>query len=157
MSEETLELLCFQLGDSAFAVDIMGIAEILRGQRVTQVPQAPVHVAGVINLRSVLIPVIDLQQVLLGRPRLSPVTDPKLVVVRTGGRPASFLVDNVLEVASISIAELTPVPGVHPGGKSVVVAAFRRDLPGISSPVVLLVRLRSILEGEALPFVEGIP
>jgi purine-binding chemotaxis protein CheW len=150
MKEKTIELLCFQVGERIFAVDIMGIREILRAQPITLVPEAPSHIAGVLNLRGELLPVVDLRQVLPGAAEVEPAEDPNLIVVRAAGRTAGVLVDRVLEVVSVGVAELIPVPGVEPSGDAIVVAAFRKDLDGADNSVVLLVRLGVLFEEELM-------
>ena len=143
---ETLEVLCFRVGERAFAVDIMGIREILRSHTVTPVPNAPVGVAGVLNLRGELLPVVDLHQVLLGDAIAGARDEAKLVVARAAGRTAGVQVDQVLEVVSVAATELNPVPGSGTAGGESVVAAFRRELDGQGPVVVLLLRLASLLE-----------
>jgi purine-binding chemotaxis protein CheW len=148
MRGETLELLCFQLCERVLAIDIMGIREILRSQKIIPVPEAPPHIAGVLNLRGELMPVVDLHTALPSAPERGSADDPKLVVVRTGRRTAAILVDRVLEVVSVPLAELTPVPGSGPSGDATVVAAFRKELDGSDSSVVLLSRLGALLAEE---------
>lgn len=140
MSGDKLELLCFRVGGRVFALDIMNIREILRRQEVTPVPGAPPHVAGVVNLRGELVPVIDLDRGLLGGVGDGGTEDPKLVVARTGPHTMALLVEQVLEVVSVPVQELLPLPGGETMN-GVAVAAFRAD-PGDDDPgVVLLVRL----------------
>lgn len=154
MKGRTLELLCAQVEDRLLALDIMGIQEILRAPTVVPVPRAPERVAGVFNLRGVLIPVVDLHRAVLGGgPRSCP-GDPKLVVVRAGGRTAGLLVDRVHEVVSVSLNELSPVPAVGDDLGGTLAAAFRREFEEAGSPVVLLLRLGPLLEGLAAP--EGV-
>lgn len=144
MSGENLELLCFQVGGRVFALDIMVIREILRQQVVTPLPGAPAHIAGVINLRGELIPAIDLDRGLLGGPGHEGMVDPKLVVVKTASRKAGVLMDQVLEVVSVPLQDLRPLPG-NEAMEEVAVAAFRRELEGLGPTVVLLVRLAPLL------------
>ena len=68
MSANSLEVLCFRVGERVFAVDIMGIREILRSHTITPVPNAPDSVAGVLNLRGELVPVVNLHHALLHLP-----------------------------------------------------------------------------------------
>ncbi len=151
MSGESLELLCFQVGGRVFAMDIMIIREILRHQVVTPIPSAPPHIAGVVNLRGELIPVIDLDRGLLDGPGHDGMEDPKLVVVRTGSRTVGLLMDQVLEVVSVPVEELQPLPG-NEAMDGAAIAAFRRELEGVGPTVVLLVRPGPLLavEGEVL-------
>ena len=147
MSAASLEVLCFRVGERVFSVDIMGIREILRSHSITPVPHAPESVAGVLNLRGELVPVVDLHHALMQQQQSDWASDEcKLVVVRAGGRTAGMLVDQVLEVVSVGADELNPVPGKDaPGGGNAVVAAFRRELDGEGMAVVMLLRLSTLL------------
>lgn len=140
----SLEVLCFRVGGRVFAMDIMGIREILRSPVVTAVPNAPAEVAGVLNLRGELLPVVDLHRALLHGDAPVSRDEVKLVVARAAGRTAGVQVDQVLEVVSVDATELTPVPGGD--GDTAVVAAFRRELDGQGLAVVLLLRLANLLE-----------
>jgi purine-binding chemotaxis protein CheW len=137
-------VLCFRVGERVFAMDIMGIREILRSPVVTPVPNAPCEVAGVLNLRGELLPAVDLHRALLHEAAAGGRDEIKLVVARVAGRTAGVQVDQVLEVVSVDVTELTPVPGGD--GGTAVVAAFRRELDGQGPAVVLLLRLAVLLE-----------
>lgn len=144
MTTATLELLCVEGGGQVYALDIMVIREILRNQAVTPVPRAPAPVAGVTNLRGELIPVIDLHQAVTGAPARGETADPKLVVVRAAGRVTALRVEQVIEVVSVPLGEMKPVPGTA-GRAGPLVAAFRREGAG----VVLVVLVGALLaEGE---------
>lgn len=139
MSGQTLEALCFRLGERVFAVDIACIREILRSHAVTAVPRAPAHLAGVLNLRGELLPVFDLHRALLGAAPGEGTEETRLVVLRAGGRMAGVVVDQVLDVTSVPVRELQPVPGSRPGS-SAVAAVFRSEGPAGEPSVVLLLR-----------------
>ena len=79
---DNLELLCFRVGERVFAMDIMCIREILRSCVVTPVPNAPPGVAGVLNLRGALLPVVDLHRALLDGDSDGVREEAKLVVAR---------------------------------------------------------------------------
>lgn len=147
-----LQVLCFLVGGRTFAADIRGIREILRNQRFTPVPHTPPHVAGVLNLRGELIPVVDLHSVLMGATTVGATEERKLVVVVSRGRTAALLVDQVLDVVTVRPEELTQVPGGYGQGKqgesAVVLATFRR-VEGTDDGVVVLVRLAPVVEAAA--------
>ena len=155
MSRDVVKLLCFQLGEQVFAVDIMGIREILRNFKITQVPEAPSHVAGMTNLRGRILPAIDLGRLMLMAQHPDPPGDSKLLVVEVSGQMLGVLVDQVLDVASIPVDELSPVP--VPSRNALTVAAFRGDSEGGGSTLILLLRLRSLLEAAGLPASGGPP
>ena len=61
-------LLLFQLGNDHYALDVAQIAEVMPLVGITRIPQAPPGVAGMFDCRGVPVPVIDLSQLMLGRP-----------------------------------------------------------------------------------------
>src|SRR5450631_1237560 len=54
------EFLCFKVSDEVYGVDIMDIKELIKPREVTEVPRAPSFVSGIISLRGVIIPIIDM-------------------------------------------------------------------------------------------------
>ncbi len=150
MRAGSLEVLCFGVGGRTFAIDIQTIREILKPRSVTPVPHAPGHVAGVLNLRGAMVPVIDLHRALLGRPAEDGRGEPKLVVVSARSRCAALQVDHVYDVLSVRLEELSPLPGAEDPGDAVVVGAFRRDVGGGGPEVVLLVRTGALTAGQTL-------
>ena len=60
-SGEILQLVSFQLGPEEYAIDILGVQEIIRVVEITHVPNAPHYVEGVVNLRGKVIPIINLR------------------------------------------------------------------------------------------------
>jgi purine-binding chemotaxis protein CheW len=88
----------FRLGQDEFGLPVEAVDEVARvPDRVTRVPKAPKFLEGVINLRGVVIPVID-QRRRFDMPRLEQGDGPRLVVVRTGHHRAGLIVDSVSEV-----------------------------------------------------------
>jgi purine-binding chemotaxis protein CheW len=119
---------------------------ILRNQKLTPVPHTPSHVAGVVNLRGELIPVLSLHRILLQGHGPAAGDDPKLVVVQAHGRTAGLLVDQVLDVLSVPAGALTPVSGGIAAEESIVLAAFRTGQD--AEDVVVLVRLAPLVEAQ---------
>ncbi len=115
----TGKFLTFMLSDECYGVEVLKIREIIRTQKITPVPQMPVHVKGVINLRGKVIPVVDL------RVKFNLVAEEAtertciIVVDVDGGQGVNTLlglvVDAVEEVLNISDSEVEPSPdfGTH--------------------------------------------
>ncbi|MFN6981202.1 MAG: chemotaxis protein CheW [Brevundimonas sp.] len=95
-SAESLELISFEIGGQEFCIDIRMVREIRGWAAATPVPQTPSYVLGVINLRGVVMPVLDLRHRLgLGLTEAS--SRHVIVVVQHGDRLAGLLVDAVQE------------------------------------------------------------
>jgi purine-binding chemotaxis protein CheW len=94
-----------------YATDIMGVREIRGWTDTTTVPHAPDYVRGVINLRGVVLPVIDLKARLgMGLTDVSPSN--VIIVVQSGERATGMLVDAVLDIMTLAGDQIQPVPGI---------------------------------------------
>ena len=147
MTGPGLTALCFLVGGRVFAADIRVIREILQPRRLTPVPGAPPGVLGVLNLRGELVPAVD-SHGLLGEPRPEAPPDPKLVVVRAGGRTFGLPVDRLFDVVSVPLDVVAPVPGSEDPGRALVVGMFRKpeSIP-FEGDLVLLLRTGALLQG----------
>src|SRR5664279_4804755 len=92
-----LQVVIFRLAAGSYAVDIAAVREIIRPQSITVVPQAPPFVVGVINLRSSIVPVLDLRS-RCGLPPAEPTKDSRVVVVQVNDQSVGLQVDAVSEV-----------------------------------------------------------
>lgn len=106
---ELLQLVSFNIGEEEFGVDILKVQEINRMLNVTQVPNSPSYVDGVINLRGKVIPVIDLRS-RFGMPRIAHTKNTRIVVVELVGKTVGFVVDAVSEVLRIPKSITEPPP-----------------------------------------------
>ncbi len=92
-----------------FATDIMGVREIRGWTDTTPVPHAADYVRGVVNLRGVILPVIDLKA-RLGMGLSETSSSSVIIVVQSGERLTGVLVDAVLDILSVASDQIQPVP-----------------------------------------------
>ncbi len=106
---DPLRLVRFRVGEERFAVDILRVQEINRMMALTQMPQSPPSVCGVINLRGRIVPVLDFRT-RMGLGATEPGDSSRIIVVDIKGSTLGFIVDEVHEVLQInpSIVEATP-------------------------------------------------
>jgi purine-binding chemotaxis protein CheW len=99
-ASEIRKFLVFRLGEGEFGLPVEAVDEVARApDRITRVPKEPKFLDGVVNLRGVVIPVVD-QRRRFDMPRLEQADGRRLVVVRTGRHRAGLIVDSVSEVLS---------------------------------------------------------
>lgn len=136
-----LKFLCFHLGGRVFALDIMGIREILRLTPITPVPEAPPTVLGIVNVRGELITVLDMRRV-FGVTGEDPVQrDMRIIIASANSIRFGVMVDSVLDVASVELEEIDPAPIDVPG--SPVIGIFKR-VEAEEEKVVVLLRLGAL-------------
>lgn len=104
------QVVVFRLGKEEFGVPIASVQEIVRvPDELIHVPKAPAFVEGVINLRGVVLPVIDLR-LRLGLPRVERSDRQRIMVFLIAGVRTGFIVDQVAEVFKIPNAAIEPSP-----------------------------------------------
>jgi purine-binding chemotaxis protein CheW len=134
------EYLCFRVADEEYALNIMAIKEIIKPREVTEVPRMPDFISGVISLRGVIIPVMDM------RLRLSlPVRGAKgrerIIVLRTDAGFCGVLVDEVVQVARIRKADIEEAPAVL----EEIDREFVRGLGHYDNRMLILLNLDTII------------
>ena len=111
-----MQLVGFQIANENFGVNILTVQEIIRSAPVTNVPNSPIFVEGVINLRGDIIPVIDL------RKRLNLYQDDSdfrknwILILNINHRVVGFIVDRVTEVLKIPEDTIEPPPDIIVAG-----------------------------------------
>lgn len=107
--EESLRsFLTFLIGDAVYGLDLVRMREIIKTRAPTEVPRTPPFIAGIISVRGMVIPVIDLR-VRLSLPARSRDALRCLVVARGEDR-FGLLVDQVLQVVSLAPSEIEANP-----------------------------------------------
>jgi purine-binding chemotaxis protein CheW len=94
-------LLVFRLDGAEYALPIEQVAEIVRMVAITPVPGSPSWMAGAIDLRGSVIPVVDLR-LRLGLPERAPQPSTPIMVGRTGSRVVGLIADEVVDVLDLA-------------------------------------------------------
>jgi purine-binding chemotaxis protein CheW len=123
LAEEILEqeedtqkgkFLTFSLENEFYGIEIMYVTEIIGIQAVTEVPELPGYIKGIINLRGKIIPVMDVRLRFRKEPR--EYNDRTcIIVIDIKGISVGLIVDNVSEVLSISEENIVPPPELSKG------------------------------------------
>lgn len=110
---QELQLAGFLMGDNLFAIDIMRIKEIVIPQKLAGFPLQNSSLDGMINLRGQVIPVMNLRARFGMPPR--PGGPGKLMIVSVAGRQVALAVDDLDEVVTVPVRDLTPPPDMIEG------------------------------------------
>jgi len=102
------EYLSFRLGAEDYGIDILRVQEIRGYEAPTRMAGAPEFVRGVLNLRGVIVPIVDLRMRFGIEPRLDALT--VSVILNVNGRTVGVVVDSVSDVMELSPAQIKPAP-----------------------------------------------
>lgn len=129
--QETMQLVTFLLGNDEYGFHIEHVQEIVRLKNVTvtEIPNAPKMIEGVVNLRGRLIPVVDLRK-RFSRKRGKPAEATRVIVANVGNRTIGLTVDAVLEVARVA-QQLEDLPDLAAGAGAEFVEGVSRVARGL--------------------------
>lgn len=103
------EFLTFTLGREEYGIDILKVQEIRGYETPTRIANAPAFIKGVINLRGVIVPIVDLRiKFNLGEPSYDQFT--VVIILNIGKRVVGVVVDGVSDVIQLSPGNLRPAP-----------------------------------------------
>ncbi len=105
----TIQLVSFHLAEETYGVEITKVREIILMGEITRVPQTAEYVKGLINLRSTVIPVIDLR-IRFGLPEGNLTDESRIMVLHVAGKMIGIVVDAVSEVLRVSHEQIAPPP-----------------------------------------------
>jgi purine-binding chemotaxis protein CheW len=108
-SDARRQFITFRSGDQEFGADIMAIREIRGWTPTTPLPHAPAYVCGVINLRGVVLPVVDLKA-RLGQGGTDATQKQVIIVVKCANRTIGLLVDAVSDIITVTSADIQGTP-----------------------------------------------
>ena len=145
----TQQFLTFTLADEEYGLPILDVQEIIGYQKSTPIPNAPDWVRGVINIRGVVIPVIDVRAK-FGMPQIEYDAMSVIIVYRVGQRVVGAAVDAVNDVLSFTDDQLQDTPEMS----SEVTADFITGLGKLEGRLVLLLDLPRLL-GDEMETVES--
>lgn len=103
------EYLTFTLGSEEYAIDILKVQEIRGYEQPTLIANSPAFIKGVINLRGIIVPIVDLRiKFKLGSVEYTPFT--VVIILNVAGRVIGAVVDSVSDVISLNRAQIRPAP-----------------------------------------------
>ena len=140
----TEQLVVMRLASEDYGIDITHVREIIRMQNITEVPQAPAFVEGIINLRGSVIPVVDLRK-RFGVEASEQSEEARIVVVDVRQHTVGLVVDGVTEVITVPEKSIEPV-------SNLAAASMTSELRGIVNlpeKLIILINMESLLGGIA--------
>ncbi len=140
------EFITFEVGGQLFGLDIMAIREIRAWTPVTKLPRVPNYVAGVVNLRGTVLPVVDLAarlgwQETVATPRHA------IIVTQVQGQARGLIVDSVSDIVTIAADALQAPPSTSSDG----IVPYIEGLAAIDDQMVMILDLARLNSDVALP------
>jgi len=125
------QLVTFQLGEELYGINIMDVKEIVRVQAIRAIPNAPMYVEGIFNLRSEIIPIINLHKRFHLKKLASSEEDELLsgfVILDIDGMKLGIIIDRISRVITIEKEDIQPPPQMFSGiGAEYILGVVRQE------------------------------
>ncbi|TWT44756.1 Chemotaxis protein CheW [Phycisphaerae bacterium RAS1] len=109
-----LQIVSFRLATEEYGVDILRAREIIKLGQITPMPETPVFICGLMNVRGQVIPIVDLRR-RIGLPAKDADEQTRIIVVDVAGKTIGMVVDAVTDVLRIGAGQIEP-PLLSPAG-----------------------------------------
>ncbi|WP_319475350.1 chemotaxis protein CheW [Marispirochaeta aestuarii] len=134
--------LLFNIGKEIYGINIMAVTDIIELQKITEVPDMPDYIKGVINLRGKVIPVMDLR-LRFGMESRAYDDRTCIIIVHVENTSIGFIVDTVSEVKDIRESDIDPPPSFK---KHAARDRYISGLGKVDEEVRILLDVKKILE-----------
>lgn len=146
---QEVEFLTFSLGNEEYGIEIRNITEITGIQNITDLPDVPNYVKGVINLRGKTLPVIDIRlRFRIEEKEYNERTC--IIVVNIKEMAVGLIVDSVTEVLDIPAKDIEPPPKINQGDSS----RYIQGLGKVGDEVKIILDVQKLLFGEEFDMIE---
>ncbi len=147
----SLEFLAFTLGREEYGIDIQKVQELRGYDAVTRIANAPEFVKGVVNLRGIIVPIIDMRiKFNLGTPTYDQFT--VVIILHIGGRIMGMVVDSVSDVITLTHEQLKPAPQMG----SVVETDYLLGLGTIEERMLILLDIDKLMSSTEMGLIEQV-
>ena len=144
------EYLTFRLGAEEYGIDILKVQEIRSYEAPTRIANAPAFVKGVVNLRGVIVPIVDLRlKLACESAEYNAFT--VVIVLNVRGRVVGAVVDSVSDVLELSRDHIKAAPEVH----TAVDTSFITGIGTIGDRMLILVEIESLMSSAEMGLTEA--
>ena len=144
------ELLTFTLGSEEYGIDILKVQEIRGYDAVTKIVNAPQFIKGVINLRGVIVPIVDLRlKFRLGEPSYDAFT--VVIILNIASRVIGIVVDGVSDVITLAAEQLRPAPEFG----AAVDTRFVQGLATVDERMIIVVDIERLMSSDDMELMDA--
>jgi purine-binding chemotaxis protein CheW len=145
----TSEFLTFRLGAEEYGIDILRVQEIRSYEAPTRIANAPSFIKGVVNLRGVIVPVVDLR-IKLNCDKVEYNGFTVVIVLNVHGRVVGAVVDSVSDVLELSQDLIKPAPEMN----TTVDTSFITGIASVGERMLILMDIEALMSSADMGLVE---
>ncbi len=134
------EFLTFRLGSEEYGIDILKVQEIRGYDAITQIANAPEFIKGVVNLRGIIVPIVDMRiKFSLGHAEYDQFT--VVIILNVAGRVMGVVVDGVSDVITLEAGQMRPTPEFG----SIINTEYIKGLGTVDERMLILLDIEKLM------------
>ena len=143
------EFLTFRLGDEEYGIEILKVQEIRGYDSITQIANAPEFIKGVVNLRGIIVPIVDMRiKFRLGTADYDQFT--VVIILNVAGRVMGIVVDGVSDVLTLEAEQMRPTPKFG----SVIDTEYIMGLGTVEERMLILIDIEKLMSSSDMGLIE---
>jgi purine-binding chemotaxis protein CheW len=144
------ELLTFTLGKEEYGIDILNVQEIRGYDAVTTIANAPDFIKGVINLRGIIVPIVDMRiKFKLGKVSYDETT--VVIILNIAHRVVGMVVDGVSDVIALKAEQIKPAPQIGAG----LDTKYLQGLGTVDERMIILANIEKLMSSRDMELIES--
>ena len=148
------EFLTFKLGAEEYGMDILMVQEIRSYDPPTRIANAPEFIKGVVNLRGVIVPIVDLRLKFgLGDAQYNELT--VVIILNVAKRVVGIVVDSVSDVLALSAEQIKPAPGFNAMLDASYITGLGSVKTGEDERMLILADIEQLMSGADMGLVDA--
>ena len=145
------EYLTFKLGGEEYGIDILRVQEIRSYEQPTRIANAPSYLKGVVNLRGVIVPIVDLR-VRLGCAQAEYNHFTVVIVLNVKGRVVGAVVDSVSDVLELPAEAIRPAPPMASNGAD---NSYITGIGSVADRMLILMDIETLMSSPDMGLIDG--
>jgi purine-binding chemotaxis protein CheW len=144
------EYLTFRLGAEEYGIDILRVQEIRSYEQPTRIANAPAFIKGVVNLRGVIVPIVDLR-LKLGCPTAEYNSFTVVIVLNVRGRVVGAVVDSVSDVLELTREHIKDAPEMN----ATIDTGFITGIGSVGDRMLILMDIEALMSSADMGLMES--
>jgi len=149
------EVLSFKLGAEEYGIDILRVQEIRGYEPPTRVANAPEFIKGVVNLRGVIVPVVDMR-IRFGLPEVQYNSFTVVIVLNVAGRTVGMVVDSVSDVLELQPGQIKPAPDFNAAIDATYITGLGTVRHGDEERMLILMDIEQLMRSPEMGLVDTV-
>ena len=148
------EYLSFKLGAEEYGIDILKVQEIRGYENPTRIANAPAFIKGVVNLRGVIVPIVDMR-VRFGLESVDYNAFTVTIVLSILGRTVGMVVDSVSDVLELQPGQIKPAPEFNGAIEASYITGLGTVKTGDTERMLILMDIERLMSGSDIGLMNG--